>query len=379
MQLPRAETVPQRLLDLSVALAVAALELSDAYLFNGGAHRDALTVALSLASALPLLVWRRWPLVALQLTGWATIALAALHAAHIGLGPIVASFAVACWSRVLARRVTAVLLLLAVWLVPLLTNDLSSVPRNAAFFGAAWIVGALMRQRRDTLAALQERAAELAHEREENAALAAEMERARIARELHDVLTHSVSVMVIQAQAAQTATADAARMRTALARIEEIGQESLKELRGLLRRVRPEDEPLARVPQPGLDHLVELLGEVRAAGVEVAFAQEGTRCEVPASIGLSAYRIVQEALTNTIRHTDGACASVTLRYLPGELALEVLDDGPPAAAESATAGGGHGLAGMRERAVLVGGSLTAEHRPEGGFRIAARLPLPQSR
>lgn len=202
--------------------------------------------------------------------------------------------------------------------------------------------------------------------------LAGQLERARIARELHDVLTHSVSVMVIQAQAAQSPGADSDRMLTALQRIEMLGKRSLIELRDLLRHVRPEDESPARAPQPSLAQLETLLAEVRATGLDVAFMQEGTACEVPLGIELSAYRIVQEALTNTIRHTTSPVAAVTVRYLPEELEVEVSDNGPATAHPGN--GSGRGLPGMRERAALLGGSLTAESRPEGGFRVSARLP-----
>jgi len=374
MNMPRTDTVRAVVPDVCLALAVTALELAYVLIFNADQHHDALTVGLVIASALPLVAWRRWPFATFQVTAWATVALAALHAPHLGLGPIAGTFAVACWGRTPARRVAAGMLLVGVWLVPLLTADAASVPRNAALFAAAWILGALMRERRLTTAALRARAAELAREREEKATLAAEMERARIAREVHDVLTHSVSVMVIQAQAAQAAGSDHERVSAALRRIEAVGQESLAELRGLLRRLRPGDEALSRSPQPGLDRLDELLAEVRAAGVEVSLAREGPVHAVPASVELSAYRIVQEALTNTLRHTASPSATVVLRYLPGELRVEVLDEGP---AETARPGGvGHGLVGMRERATLVGGSLVAEDLPEGGFRVAARLPLP---
>jgi signal transduction histidine kinase len=373
MDIPRGGTQRTVQFDAGLALVVAALELSDVFVFNVHRHRDALTVGLLLVSALPLLAWRRWPFATLQVTAGATIALAALHAPHLGLGPIASVFAVACWSGTPAKRVAGGMLLVGVWLVPLLTADASSVPTNAGLFAAAWILGALMRERRLTTAALQARAVELAHEREEKAALAAEMERARIAREVHDVLTHSVSVMVIQAQAAQAAGSDHNRVGAALKRIEAVGQESLSELRGLLRGLRPGDASPERTPQPSLDRLDELLAEVRAAGVEVSLAREGTVCAVPASVELSAYRIVQEALTNTMRHTVSASATVVLRYLPGELSLEVLDDGP--ASPGRPGGQGHGLEGMRQRATLVGGSLVAESRPEGGFRVAARLPL----
>ena len=360
-------------LDAVLALAVTGLELSDVFLVNARTHHDALTVGLVLAAAVPLVGWRRWPFVTLQVTASATIALAALHEPHLGLGPIAATYAVASWSGKPARTAAGAMLLVGVWLVPLLTADAASVPRNAALFAAAWILGGLLRERRLTTVALRARTLELAREREQKAALAAEMERARLARELHDVLTHSMSVMVIQAQAAQAAIHDQNTVSTALRRIEAVGQESLAELRRLLRRVRPEEELLSRAPQPGLDRLDELLAEVRAAGVDVSLAREGTVCTVPASVDLSAYRIVQEALTNAIRHAAGASATVVLRYLPGELALEVLDDGP--AAPERPIGEGHGLAGMRERAALVGGSLVAEGRPEGGFRVTAHLPL----
>jgi len=373
MDMPRTDTVGAHRLDVGLALAVTALELSDVFLFHASDHRDALTIGLTLASALPLVFWRRWPFATLQVTAWATIALAALNAPHLGLGPIASVYAVACWSRPVTRRVAGSLVLVGVWLVPLLTRDATAVPTNAAFYAAAWILGALMRERRIATAALQARAEELQREREEKAVLAAEMERARIARELHDVLTHSVSVMVIQAQAAQAAGSDHERVSRALQRIEAVGHEGLVELRGLLRHVRPGGEPLTRAPQPGLDRLDELVAEVRAAGVAVSLAREGTACAVPASVELSAYRIVQEALTNTMRHTASPSATVVLRYLPGELALEVLDDGPTEVRHAS--GQGQGLAGMRQRATLVGGNLVAENRPEGGFRVAARLPL----
>jgi signal transduction histidine kinase len=360
-------------LDAGLALAVTALELSDVFVFNSGDRRDLLTVALLLASALPLLAWRRWPFVTIQVTGWATIALAARHATHVGLGPIAATYAVASWSdSKTVRTYAAVTLAIAVWLVPVLTGDDSSIPTNAALFGAAWILGALMRDRRRQTAALQERTVELAREREEKAALAAETERARIARELHDVLTHSVSVMVIQAQAAQAAEPDPVRMATALQRIETIGQQALTDLRGLLRQVRPSQEA-ARSPQPGVERIAELVDAVRGAGVEVSLSREGEIRTVPPSVGLSAYRIVQEALTNTIRHTPGAHARVALRYGAAELAIEVRDDGPDAV--RAPAADGRGIVGMRERASAVGGTLVAGPCPEGGFHVVASLPL----
>jgi signal transduction histidine kinase len=162
-------------------------------------------------------------------------------------------------------------------------------------------------------------------------------------------------------------------MTTALARIESIGKDTLNELRGLLRQIGPSAESASRRPQPGLDRIGELVDSVRDAGVDVDLVHEGEIRTVPAGVGLSAYRIVQEALTNTMRHTAGAHARVALRYGPSELAVEVRDDGPGVSAPPPSEG--RGIAGMRERASAVGGTLVAEPCPEGGFRVAARLPL----
>ena len=266
-------------------------------------------------------------------------------------------------------------MVLGVPTIPLLTDDASSIPKDVALYAAAWIVGSLLRERRHTARALEERALELERSREQNAELAAEAERSRIARELHDVLTHSMSVMVVQAQAAQAAAGDRQEVDAALARIEAVGRESLGELRQLLQRVRG-DDALPHAPAPGLAQLDDLLGEVRAAGLEVSVARDGEARPLPASVDLSAYRIVQEALTNTLRHAGAVAAHVVLSYRADELALEVVDEGRAPARASA---GGHGLVGMRERAALVGGSLVAERTRDGGFRVAARLPLPEAR
>lgn len=373
MERSRFPSPPAVALDTGLAVVVTALELSDLLVFNSGNRRTVVTVVLLVLSAAPLIWWRRRPLIAFQLTAWSTVALAARHDTHIGLGPIAATYGVACWGASLNRRVTAAILLVAVWLVPLLTSDTHSIPTNAALFSAAWVLGALMRDRRVQTAALHARTIELAREREEKAALATENERARIARELHDVLTHSVSVMVIQAQAAQTPEPDMAQMTTALRRIESVGKETLSELRTLLRQIRPSAESPARQPQPGLDRIGELVDAVRAAGVDVQLIRDGVVRSVPASVALSAYRIVQEALTNTMRHTPGAHAQVALRYRASELLIEVRDDGSDVPVT--VSGDGRGITGMRERAAAVGGTLVAEPCLEGGFRVAASLPL----
>jgi signal transduction histidine kinase len=203
-------------------------------------------------------------------------------------------------------------------------------------------------------------------------------EQARIARELHDVLAHSVSVIVVQAAAADDVFDERPdQARAALRSIESAGREALAELRRLLGAVRPDAEGEPAHPQPGLDRLGELAEPLRAAGLEVALHREGSEGAVPAGVDLSAYRIVQEALTNTLRHAGASRAEVTVRAAPGLLELDVLDDGHGGGAPSED-GAGRGIAGMRERATMLGGTLDAGPLPEGGFRVHARLPLEAS-
>ena len=201
-------------------------------------------------------------------------------------------------------------------------------------------------------------------------------EQARIARELHDVIAHSVSVIVVQASAADDVFDERPdQARAALRSIESAGREALAELRRLLAAVRPDaDEPAH--PQPGLDRLGELAAPLRAAGLEVALTREDAPDAgvLPAGVDLSAYRIVQEALTNTLRHAGASRAEVTVRCVPGMLELDVLDDGHGGTPPS-TDGSGRGIAGMRERATMLGGTLDAGPLPQGGFRVHARLPL----
>jgi signal transduction histidine kinase len=184
------------------------------------------------------------------------------------------------------------------------------------------------------------------------------------------VIAHNVSVMVVQAAAAgDVFDAQPAKAREALASIEHTGREALTELRRLLGAVRADD---GKVPQPGLGRLPALLDQVRAAGLDVDVETEGEQRQLPLGIDLSAYRIVQEALTNTLKHAAASHAQVVLRYSDDELAVDVVDDG-----RGATQNGdaGHGLIGMRERVALYDGDLTAGPRAEGGFCVSARFPL----
>jgi signal transduction histidine kinase len=238
-------------------------------------------------------------------------------------------------------------------------------------------IGRAMRRYRGLTAELRERTIELEHEREERARLAVLEERSRMARELHDVIAHSVSVIVVQAAAERRALPPGAESTgAALDQIERTGREALVELRRLLGVLRRSDDGApARAPQPGLAVLDELVAQVRDAGLAVEVRVEGSPAELPAGVDLSAYRIVQEALTNTLKHADAHRAEVVLRFGAGELELDVRDDGRGVNGGPAIPGGGHGLAGMRERAQLYGGELAAGRRLDSpGFEVRARIP-----
>ncbi len=253
-------------------------------------------------------------------------------------------------------------------------------------FALAWVIGDSMRTRRAYYAELEERAARLQREREAQSKAAVAAERARIARELHDVVAHNVSVMVVQADgAAYVLDSSPEQAKQALGTISQTGRLALAEMRRLLGLLRAEDDSGGEyVPQPGVDQLGELLEQVRGAGLPVDFAVRGTPRPLSTGVGLTAYRIVQEALTNTRKHGGPhARATVTLAYADDELRMLIEDDGRGAREELALAGGsdglGQGLIGMRERIAMVGGTLDTGPRPGGGFRISACLPLKPAR
>ncbi|OEJ60119.1 two-component sensor histidine kinase [Streptomyces agglomeratus] len=250
-------------------------------------------------------------------------------------------------------------------------------------FALAWVLGDSMRTRRAYFAELEERAARLEKEREAQSKVAVAAERARIARELHDVVAHNVSVMVVQADgAAYVMDASPAQARQALETISTTGRQALAEMRRLLGVLRTGEhqESGEYVPQPDVQQIEDLVEHVRTAGLTVDFKVEGTARPLPSGVELTAYRIVQEALTNTRKHGGpDVGASVRLVYFDDGLGLLVEDDGRGAAHELYEDGGadgqGHGLIGMRERVGMVGGTLDAGPRPGGGFRISALLPL----
>jgi signal transduction histidine kinase len=225
---------------------------------------------------------------------------------------------------------------------------------------------------------LRARTAEIEQEREERLRIAAAEERSRIARELHDVVAHSVSVMVVQSQAAQRVLVDDVdATRDALRSIETTGRQALTELRRLLGLLREAEGGPSLAPQPSLQYLDELLAQIRDAGLPVELTVEGTPTALPQGVDLSAYRIVQEGLTNTLKHAEADRVSVLVRYAPAVLEIEISDDGR--GASQATGNGvGHGLVGMRERVALYGGELCAGTGDDGGYVLRARLPLGSS-
>ncbi|POX55685.1 two-component sensor histidine kinase [Streptomyces sp. Ru71] len=269
-------------------------------------------------------------------------------------------------------------------------NQDASVAGNVAVvvfqtvpFALAWVLGDSIRTRRAYYAQLEERAARLEKEREAQAKVAVAAERARIARELHDVVAHNVSVMVVQADgAAYVLDAAPDQAKKALETISSTGRQALAEMRRLLGVLRTGEhqEGGEYVPQPDVRQIEDLVEQCRSSGLPVDFKVEGTPRPLPSGVELTAYRIVQEALTNTRKHGGpNAGASVRLVYFDDGLGLLIEDDGKGAPHELYEEGGvdgqGHGLIGMRERVGMVGGTLDAGPRPGGGFRISALLPL----
>jgi len=256
-------------------------------------------------------------------------------------------------------------------------NDPNAGASNFVFislvFAIAWTIGLLVSRKFHEADEARERAIEAERQREVRARLAVSDERARIARELHDVVGHSVSVMTVQASAARRLLRPHQdKEREALLVVEKTGREALAEMRrmvGVLRR--PEEAP-ALAPQPSLEQIEGLIEHTREAGLPVELRIEGEPIELPAGIDLTAYRLVQEGLTNTLKHARAQRAEVVVRYEDGYVELTVSDDGQGGGSGG---GSGHGLVGMRERVSVYGGELEAGRRAGGGFRLRARLPV----
>lgn len=364
---------------VGVSLAPAALVLV------GGGFRDRSTGAAALfafAVSVPLLARRRWPVAVL-----AWLLLVAAVAGPIATLPVLlAVYSVALDGRrdvMLGAAVAAGLVLLSV--SHALPGGAGSPDRTLSLLtlvGAVVAAGRWQGTRAKYVEQLRERAERLEREHALLAEQAVAEERVRMARELHDVVGHSVSLMVVQAQAQALTAGDTEHDRAALLSLADSGRKAMTELHRMLGvlRVGEGDAGGELAPQPGLGELDALVADARAAGVDARLSIEGARLALPATVDLSAYRIAQEALTNVVRHAGTARAEITLRYGPAQVELRVEDDGgtPPRAASTVRTAPaeGHGLVGMRERVALFGGSLEAHPRRDGpGYVVHAVLPL----
>lgn len=240
-------------------------------------------------------------------------------------------------------------------------------------FGICWLAGFAVREHAEQAQAAEVRATQAERERDVATRIAVAEERARIARELHDIVAHAVSVMVLQVGAVRHKLPDTlAEDRDALRSVEQAGRTALAEMRRLLAAMRRDGDDVDLMPQPGLEGLGSLLEEIGRAGLPVRLRVDGEPFPLPAALDLSAYRIVQEGLTNALKHARASHADVTVCYGPDSLNTEVRDDGIGAAAGD---GLGHGLVGIRERVKIYGGEMTAGTANGGGFILSTRLPL----
>jgi signal transduction histidine kinase len=256
-------------------------------------------------------------------------------------------------------------------------NDPSDAPGDFVFipamFGIGWLAGYAMRERAERAAAAEERATIAEHEREAGARIAVAEERTRIARELHAIVAHAVSVMVLQVGAVRHKLPESGDgNREALEDVEQAGRTALAEMRQLLGAMRSSDDDVELAPQPGLVNLASLVEQVDRAGLSVSLLIEGEPVPVRRALDVSAYRIVQEGLTNVLKHGHANKADVVVRYSPDEIQLEIRDDGVGATSEN---GHGHGLVGIRERVKIFGGEMTAGPGAGGGFVLSTCLPL----
>ena len=384
--LERVRSAPPLVVDVALALVAFVTVLISAALTASLPHEHDLTiwaVLLLFAQCSVLVFRRRWPLAVTLAAGAAAAAygIAPLPDPVAPLGVLIAyGTYIAQRPRAQSVAMTVVglsLALLGTWYAG--DSDALDYFAAIAFVSFAALLGELARTRQAYLRQLEARAEHLERERDSQAAADVAHERTRIARELHDVVAHHVSVMVVQAEAAGSAAADP----TAFDAIAATGRDALTELRHMVGVLRSANEPSPVEPQPGIADLARLAEQVSNAGLPVALRVEGEPRPVAAGIDLSAYRIVQEALTNTLKHAGAARADVDVRWCPNAIELVITDDGrgldgPGEGGAPSTNGhhdgGGHGLVGIGERVALFGGTFHAGPRASGGFEVEARLP-----
>jgi signal transduction histidine kinase len=357
---------------LGTAVLLAALLTTLGATEPGYRDVDRLAVALVLAASLPFYLRRRAPLPVFLVASLAVgiLLIRGYDAGALPFALVLGAYTVGAWRplrEVVAGLVAVEALLLVIFAADPPHFDAGDLVASAVAFAAAVVVGWATQSGRRRIAGFGQ-------ERAESARQAAADERLRIAQELHDVVAHSLGVIAVQASVGMhVIESDPAEARQALEHISRMSRSSLTEIRWLLGRVRDDDGALAYAPAPGLGDLPRLSEEVTVAGLAIDLEVDGDIEAVPPGVALAAYRIVQEALTNALRHSGAHRADVRLAVGAGSLQVDVTDDGrggDPGATDS----DGHGLIGMRERAAVYGGTLAAGPGPDGGFRVHARLP-----
>jgi signal transduction histidine kinase len=366
--------------DLALALLATATELAQII----GAPRTPSwpSPVLAVVAGGALVLRRRAPVAVLATILAAGVGIVALGDDPSGVSVLIALFTTAAYcdlrvslaALVLTAATAATLSALTVDAPGRQTSATSGAIIAAGLTIGVWALGAYAQTRRQYLRELRERAASAEREREQLARIAVHEERASIARELHDIVAHSVSVMLVGVRGARDVlrTAPDAAYDT-LARVERSGEQSLAELRRILELLREPEQTAQSRPQPSLAELDELVAGYRAAGLPVRMEVLGEPMQLPSGVELSVYRIVQEALTNALKHSNPSNVTVTLAFRDARLELEVVDDGTPTTVGAPTSG--QGLTGMRERVALLGGELETGQREGGGFRVAAHLPV----
>jgi signal transduction histidine kinase len=374
--------------DLTLGLVLAVISILSLLPYRAQQHPLWLAFFLVVAETLPLAVRRPYPVLAMFIIGAARVTYdqVGLVFAPFPLGPAIAFYTVFDRSGLLWRWLTAAIAVagVSVSLAAPGHNEPYDAITQAFIFLTAGIAGLLTRARRATLAAAESRAARAEAELDREVSRAAALERATIARELHDVVAHHVSLMAVQAEAAASLLpAQPERAKGSADIISDTARAALSELRRLLGVLRSPSERLETAPAASLDELGGVLDQVRGAGLAVDFEVVGTPARLARGVDLTAFRIIQEALTNTIRHAHATRASVTVSYEPGYVTVSVADPGPgrgpaldgPARPAAALAGSGLGLAGIAERVASCGGQLSLGPTTAGGFSVTARLPV----
>lgn len=343
---------------------------------------DATYLTLVAVGAAPYVLRRRFPLAVLLVASAPVLAILGLGytSAVIGSGLFLAAYSVAAWSdgrNAALAGVWTVGLLVALSVVKPESMTFGELATDTALFAGAIALGRGVTERRRTVTLLADRAELAERARLEEARRAVADERLRIAQELHDVIGHTLGVIALQAGVgAHVIDADPAEAKASLVSVSERSRSALAEVRQILGALRTE-EGGGYAPPPGLDALDELVAQLAAAGLPVDLRVEGDLTDVPPALGLTAYRVVQEALTNVVKHAGPAHATVTVRRDGGALLVEVADDGrgAPVTAGGGGGTGGHGQLGMGERVAVWGGALSAGAAPDGGYRVTARLPV----